>query len=140
MYSSQLDNSTNKSAIILPAFLAILLVMLISNSSYCLEMVGMHNMHQRTNENTLTMYYQDIFCAVSANRIFCFTSVCAIVCFVQETDAQDPAIDNHSLWIWQLSTVLCPQYWFWPVGSKAMHSIRYVKHAYATYTSETAAS
>lgn len=95
-------------------FLAILSIMTTSNciSWKCQICIAC------TKESTLTMYYQDIFCAVSANGIFCFTSVCAIVCFVQEADAQNPAIDNHSLWIWQFSTVLCPQYWFWPVGSK----------------------
>lgn len=71
-----------------------------------------------TKESTLTMYYQDIFCAVPANGVFCLTSVRAVVCFVEEADAQNPAIDNHSLWIWKLSTILCPQDWFWPVGSE----------------------
>ncbi len=49
-----------------------------------------------------------------AKVIGSFTAVGAVVCFVQSHEGELSSFNNHSVQVWQLSSIFSPEYWVWP--------------------------
>ncbi len=63
---------------------------------------------------SLTFNNKLILSMAGAKVIGSFTAVGAVVCFVQSHEGELSSFNNHSVQVWQLSSIFSPEYWVWP--------------------------